>query len=229
MGVFDCSKMQYCLFDCDGVILNSNKVKTEAFEAVVHPFGEEVKSLFLQYHLSNGGVTRQQKFRYLFENILKMRVDIDLYNDLLNQYSKECIAGLINCEISSGLLPLFEILTQMNARAFVVSGGAQVELNHVFRVLGIDHLFEGIFGNPLNKYEIVSCLDKDFGLNRDRTIFFGDSRYDYEVASKNGLEFVFCHKWSEFEGWSEYFINKKVLIVEDLLEFRNILGSCNSR
>lgn len=229
MGQFNFSNIRYWLFDCDGVILNSNKVKTEAFEVVLHQFGEEVKSLFLQYHLSNGGVSRQQKFKYLFENILNTSVDVEHYNNLLEQYSKECLAGLINCEVSRGLLPLFEILRQMNARAFVVSGGSQVELNQVFRVLGIHHLFEGVFGNPLNKYEIVTSLVKDFDLDRAHTIFFGDARYDYEVASENGLQFAFCHKWSEFEGWSEYFKGRSVFIVEDLLEFRDRFGSCYHR
>ena len=46
------------VFDCDGVILNSNRIKTEGFEYSVKNFGDEAVKEIKNYHLKNGGVSR---------------------------------------------------------------------------------------------------------------------------------------------------------------------------
>jgi hypothetical protein len=40
------------VFDCDGVVLNSNRIKTEAFRLVAAPYGEAAAEALVQYHLA---------------------------------------------------------------------------------------------------------------------------------------------------------------------------------
>ena len=52
------------IFDCDGIILNSNKIKTEAFKEVVYHYGKEAAEELVQFHIMNGGISRYEKFNY---------------------------------------------------------------------------------------------------------------------------------------------------------------------
>ena len=57
------------IFDCDGVILNSNKIKTESFYKVAKKFGEKEAIKLVKFHLSNGGISRYEKFKFFLEII----------------------------------------------------------------------------------------------------------------------------------------------------------------
>ena len=57
------------IFDCDGIILNSNKIKTEAFREVVFHYGNEAAEELVNFHVMNGGISRYEKFNYFFETI----------------------------------------------------------------------------------------------------------------------------------------------------------------
>lgn len=47
-------------------------------------------------------------------------------------------------------------------------------------------------------------------------VFIGDSRYDYEIASKFNIDFIFISQYSEFIKWASYFADKNITIVENL-------------
>ena len=69
------------LFDCDGVILNSNKIKTRAFKLASIPFGKEASNTLEDYHLRHGGISRYEKFDYFLTSIvqIKCKEKKDLY------------------------------------------------------------------------------------------------------------------------------------------------------
>ena len=45
------------VFDCDGVLLDSNKVKTDAFYKSALPYGENAANELVSYHKENGGIS----------------------------------------------------------------------------------------------------------------------------------------------------------------------------
>ena len=49
------------IFDCDGVILNSNQIKSDAFYNVAKQFGDIAAKKLLKFHLENGGISRYKK------------------------------------------------------------------------------------------------------------------------------------------------------------------------
>ncbi|NDL70374.1 HAD family hydrolase [Vreelandella alkaliphila] len=190
------------VFDCDGVLLDSNRVKTDAFYNAVLPYGESVAQAFVDYHKANGGVSRQKKFEYFFLNILKHAVlPQEKYQTALDEYSKLTAEGLIRCEVLPGVR---EFLTSLpsQAKKFVVSGGAQDEVRWVLEAKGLATFFDGIYGNPIDKLTLVKNLalkDSDYP-----GVFFGDARYDHEVATKFDLDFIFLSAVSDFGEWKEY-------------------------
>ena len=58
MFMFDLSKYKYALFDCDGVILQSNELKSAAFAGALAGEPEDLVAQFVAYHKENGGVSR---------------------------------------------------------------------------------------------------------------------------------------------------------------------------
>ena len=60
-------------FDCDGVLINSNEIKTKSFLNTVLPYGENEAKSFIKYHKENFGVSRYEKFNFFLENIIKKK------------------------------------------------------------------------------------------------------------------------------------------------------------
>ena len=46
----DISQYATLIFDCDGVILDSNKIKTTAFYNTALPYGEDAAEALVNYH-----------------------------------------------------------------------------------------------------------------------------------------------------------------------------------
>lgn len=211
-------KFNTLVLDCDGVILDSNRVKTDAFYSATLPYGEQAAAAMVDYHVRNGGVSRYRKFAYFLEHLAPAGVVGPDLDALLVAYASEVRAGLLTCAVAPGL----ELLRQHTsaARWLVASGGDQAELREVFEARGLLSLFDGgIFGSPDAKEDIVK-RELENGNIRSPALFIGDSRYDHVVAQQHGLDFVFLTGWSEFKGWEDYFAPYQVLVkssIKDLI------------
>jgi phosphoglycolate phosphatase-like HAD superfamily hydrolase len=101
-------------------------------------------------------------------------------------------------------------------RKVVVSGGDQEELREVFCERGIHNIFtNGIFGSPDSKETILARELANDNIQKP-ALFIGDSRYDYESASKFGIDFLFVSDWTEFEDWRHYQLIHKFPSVRSL-------------
>jgi beta-phosphoglucomutase-like phosphatase (HAD superfamily) len=69
------------IFDCDGVVLNSNAVKTNAFYQTTLPYGQAAADAMVEYHVANGGVSRYKKFAYFLESIVPIHAK-NVYTNL---------------------------------------------------------------------------------------------------------------------------------------------------
>lgn len=206
-------------FDCDGVILNSNEVKSCAFYETALPYGEAAAEALVDYHKGHGGISRYRKFEYFLQKIVPSNCQGPGLEELLRAFAGRVRKLLEECEVAEGLQALRDATT--GTRWLLVSGGDQQELRDVFSAKGIDHFFDGgIFGSPDTKDEILA---REFA-NQNivaPAVFIGDSRYDFEASERAGLDFVFVRLWTEFKECEQFFAPKDVLMVEtirDLLE-----------
>lgn len=204
------------VFDCDGVILDSNKVKTEAFYNAVRSYGDNNAKALVDYHLKNGGVSRYAKFEYFLTNILKAEPSKEEMRCLLNSFSSEVKRGLMSCNVADGLGTLRA--KSPHAKWLIVSGGDQTELREIFAERGLDHFFDGgIFGSPDTKDCILRRIISSQTLIRNG-LFIGDSKYDYEAATRAGMDFIFVKGWSEFSDAEIFFEGKRLSIVNSLAD-----------
>ncbi len=214
-------KYKTWVFDCDGVILNSNHVKTKAFHAATISWGRQAAETMVQYHVRNGGISRYQKFEYFLRHILGRESQQDELESLLASFAGLVRSGLMQCEVAEGLKELRNATP--HSKWLVVSGGDQAELRDIFSNRGLDELFDGgIFGSPDDKCNI---LKRELGIGNIQkpAVFIGDSRYDYEAASGTGLDFIFMSGWSEFHGWEDYFKDEECCVISDLGQLAKIL------
>ena len=193
------------VFDCDGVVLDSNRIKTDAFRSAVLPYGEAAAAQLVAYHAANGGISRYVKFTRFLETIVpeyapgREGPGLDI---LLETYAQRVRTGLMNCAVAEGLDALRAATP--SARWLIVSGGDQAELREIFAARGLDGLFDGgIFGSPDNKDTILSRELSSESIQMP-ALFLGDSRYDYQAAARAGLDFVFISAWTEMVDWPQF-------------------------
>jgi phosphoglycolate phosphatase-like HAD superfamily hydrolase len=209
----------YFIFDCDGVILNSNKIKSLAFYDTVKEFGAEFATKLYEYHLSNGGISRYEKFKYFKEKIYPNGENVDI-SKLLANFSEIIRNQLINSEVVDGLEELRKNLS--SSEWSIVSGGDQIELREVFKQINISNFFDGgIFGSPDTKYDIIQ-KGIDSGKYYGNVLYFGDSKLDFEVAQFFGFDFVFIYQWTEVVDWEKYCVINKIKYAKDLMSILNI-------
>jgi len=186
------------VFDCDGVVLDSNQVKTQAFFDVAKQYGLEAANKLVEYHVLHGGVSRYKKFEYFIQVILNKALQKEELDDLLQLFAQRVRKGLLACDIAEGLSILRE--QTKGACWLIVSGGDQKELREIFSLRDIDHLFDGgIFGSPDTK-ELILEREAANGNIKGKGLFLGDSKYDYQAAGQAKMDFLFISKWSE---WAE--------------------------
>ena len=203
------------IFDCDGVILDSNRLKSEAFYECVKHYPPDIVNAFIGYHKANGGISRYAKFEHFLRNMVNNYSEVMLQH-LLSEYQKITIDGLLRCPICDGCLDLIQYIYR-RMQLFVVSGGSQEDLRHVFKKRDLEKYFVEIHGSPKTKVDILRDFS-DRSLLAGNVLYIGDSRLDHQVAEEMKVDFVFVYKYTEFDGWEEYCRKEGVSYVKTLRE-----------
>ena len=218
------------IFDCDGVILNSNEIKTESFRKVLSNFDKNAVNEFINNHKNNGGISRYIKLDYFLTQILPKYSEApvskkDILSSLLADYGKECKKSLLNCEVAEDLTNL-KALTY-NIPWIIVSGGDQKELRDIFKKKNLSKFFNGgIFGSPEKKIDIIRREEKN-GLINYPAIFLGDSKVDYIVAKNLNIDFLFVTQWTDFNDFKSYCKKNSIDMINSVSDLIGIFEEKN--
>ncbi len=179
------------VFDCDGVIFDSNQLKIEAMERALKQCCAARPALVaacVEYFAANFGKSRYHHVQHFVDNILAVEGQQRqaLHDAILAAYSSQCFALYLSAAITPGLLDLIEF---SNAIKYVASGSDQEELQRVFSARGIDHYFAGIMGSPAKKSELVGAISANH--EGARMLMIGDAVSDWQAAAAHGVDFLF--------------------------------------
>jgi phosphoglycolate phosphatase-like HAD superfamily hydrolase len=212
----DIKKYKTIVFDCDGVVLNSNHLKIQAYFDVAIEFGAnqtQAKAL-VDHHIALGGISRYPKFEYFLREIMHQVVTNDAMNQLLKVFNTKVKRLLSTCEVSPYLNALRD--ATKDTKWMILSGGDQTEIREIFKLRQLDSFFDGgIFGSPDNKDQVLA-REKNKGNIQFPALFIGDSQYDYLASTNAGLDFLFLSDWTDFQYWQDYCDQHHIKVLKNL-------------
>lgn len=175
------------IWDFDGVIINSSKIRVNAFRESLKEYPLEMVEELIKYHKENDGLSRYVKLDYFFSNIINKKLDAKLRENLLEKYGLIC-----SKELNNNLLireTIDYIMSNPKKDFHIASGSDNTELNVLCKNFGINKYFKTINGSPEHKNNIVNRIIDDFKYDKDSCCLIGDSINDYDAAMINGIYF----------------------------------------
>ncbi|AGC78671.1 phosphoglycolate phosphatase-like HAD superfamily hydrolase [Nonlabens dokdonensis] len=199
-------KIKNILWDFDGVILDSMKVRDWGFREIFEHFDKEKVDKLIDYHRVNGGLSRYVKIRYFYESILNKNI-----SDEEVLVHATAFSDLMRSELTDKKNLIKETVdfieaNHSNYNFHIVSGSDQEELRFICKELGLAVYFNSIHGSPTPKNKLVSDLMFENKYDSNETILIGDSINDYEAAVANSLTFYGFNNTS-LKSVSDSYIN----------------------
>jgi len=183
------------IFDCDGVLFDSNDLKSEAFRQALDGYPASMVADFVSYHRATQGVSRYEKLRRFLTEFAGRDDDEREYSRLVNRFSQLCQVLYETAPLTDGCEKVLRELARIRP-LFVASGSDECELRHVFSHRGLADYFVGIYGSPPTKVESVRrALAHVPGIAGG--LLVGDAVLDHAAATAHGLDFVFMQRFSD--------------------------------
>lgn len=180
--------IQIIILDFDGIILESVSVKTEAFRTLFSDYTNYIDEI-VQFHINNGGMSRFDKFHFIYNNILKEDLTQKKFEEL-----SEHFATLVFIEVikSPFVLGAHEFLENYHSKIplYVVSATPEKELIMIIQKRGLTHYFKNVFGAPRKKADCITEIVKFAGKPIESVIFVGDAKNDFDAAHAAGVRFI---------------------------------------
>ena len=199
------------LWDFDGVIIDSMKIKGDGFVELFREHKKTDVKILEKYHYKNGGVSRFEKIRYFYEEILNEQISEENILNLANIF-----ANIIKKKIfdKKNLIKDSMEFIKNNYKKFnfhIVSGAEHIELINLCDYLDIKSYFISIHGSPIKKDILIKNTIIDYKYSLDEIILIGDAMSDYRAAKINNILF-YAFNNNDLIEISDYYINdfKKV-------------------
>lgn len=185
------------VFDCDGILLESVDAKTRAFGQVAEPFGEEARDRLVLYHRLHGGVSRREKFAWLYREVLGREITPAEMESLCERFVTAALENVLNAPLVPGIM---DVLTTWKGRVplYVCSGTPQEELRMVLEQRGLISFFSDVRGTPPAKPELLKQIVREARVDPADVVMIGDSGTDQLAAE--AVETLFYGRGREFEG-----------------------------
>lgn len=176
------------ILDFDGVIVESNDIKHEAFSIIFRRYPEYYDAM-ISFHRAHNHLPRQGKFRYLLGQLMK-KID---YEDEVARLTKEFEVltreRIISCAYVKGAK---EFLDYFYGRVplYVSSATPEAELKVILKKRDLLKKFKMVFGPPRTKSQSLKIVIQQELVAAGQIIFIGDSFEDYTVAQEVGVGFI---------------------------------------
>ena len=176
------------IFDFDGVIAESVDVKTDAFVTLFNDYPQHLDTI-VQFHIDNGGMSRYEKFRFIYKNIIDEKLSEDKFSELCKLFSVLVVEKVVAAPFVEGASDLLSKCFN-RFKMFIVSGTPDEEIKKIVKRRELDKYFREIFGSPASKTNLVEKVLKENNYNSKEVVFIGDSRNDLNAAVDTGIHFI---------------------------------------
>ncbi len=184
------SGWQAIIFDFDGVVVESGKIKTQAFADLYREYGEGIVAQVVQFHTQNGGMSRYRKFRHFQQHFLNRPPLTEAEEKQLDiRFSELVVEAVIAADPVPGAI---ELIRQQAGKIplFVASGTPDAELKVIVERRGLTPYFTEVRGAPALKKTIIADILSTHALKPESVLMIGDAMADLEGAQANNTAFL---------------------------------------
>jgi len=176
------------IFDFDGVIAESVNVKTQAFRILFKDYPQHLKDI-IHFHVKNGGMSRFDKFRHIYKNIIKRPLSEDKFNKLCQQFSNLVVEKVVIAPFVEGAQQLLDKCLG-RYKLFVISATPEKEIKNIIKRRNLGRYFVDIFGSPAKKCDLIRNILRNNNYSLEEVVFVGDSVNDFQAAKDAGIFFI---------------------------------------
>lgn len=176
-------------FDFDGVIVESVDVKTKAFGRLFEPEGKSNVKKVVDYHLKNTGVSRFEKIRHIYKEILKRPLSEPEFGSLCERFSAMVVDEVIASPFVAGAQEFLKSYSGVYD-CYVVSATPEEELRDIVKRRRMTGYFKAVFGAPKNKRDMVRQTILSRKIEPTEAAYVGDALSDYRAALENKVHFI---------------------------------------
>lgn len=177
------------LFDFDGVIVDSARLKIQAYAAIYADEDPVKVSQAMRHQEINGGVTRRATLAYFERSLFGRSGDAESVERLAIRFRQIVQDAVVACPFIAGAQTL---LQRAHGRIdmHLISGTPHDELVEIVRARSLEHFFKSIVGAPTRKTEAFSRILEDGRYRAEETVAVGDSMTECEAALALGIPFL---------------------------------------
>ena len=201
------------IFDLDGTLVDSVKDIMIANNKTLEKFGYKPISFKNVKHIIGQGIrvniTRSLKIQNVKVSKIK---ENEMYNYFFSFYKKNLY---IKSKIYTGLNSFLKKLKKRNYKLAVCSNKLEGLTKIVLKKSKLFKYFDFIAGGDTFAHRkphpsVLNNVIKEFKINKDKTLFIGDSEHDYHSALNSNIKF--CLKTKGFTNKPESFFKKSLKI-----------------
>jgi phosphoglycolate phosphatase-like HAD superfamily hydrolase len=197
----DLKKIKVCVFDVNGVLLDSNLANAEAMGRA---FSDDpiIQDRIADFYLTLTGIDRGSKIRkvqaHFFGEPLGENKYVLCWQKLID-LTRQSMTG---APLTEGCTEILATLGRLKITRIALSNTPLVELNEILRVQKLDLLLDIIRGGgDWPKTESLARLLGEFQLDPATCVFIGDGKGDLSAARYTKVPFVAIDPdTGEFEG-----------------------------
>ncbi|MCG6551104.1 MAG: HAD hydrolase-like protein [Candidatus Magnetominusculus sp. LBB02] len=178
------------IFDFDGVLVESVDIKTRAFARVFEQEGKDVMDSVVEFHLNNTGVSRFDKFRYIYKTILKRPLTDAQFNELCRHFAALVVDEVAEAPYVKGAKEFLDNFAAQTYTCFVSTATPQDEIEQIIRRRNMETYFKAVHGAPKKKAEIVKEILATYSISYENAVYVGDAMSDYNAAAVNQVPFI---------------------------------------
>ena len=208
------------IFDFDGVILKSTKIKENGFKYIFTKKYKEFVPQIIKHHNKYIGISRYKKIKFYFEKIIKIKVTQKTINKYADEFSKYCLSKVLKSKYIKGVNKF--IIENKFFLLFISSGTPVKELKYICNQRNLSTYFSEIYGSPKSKNLHIKNIKKKYKLRSDEIIFIGDGISDYKAAKMNKLKFIGIN-------FDKNSIIKNEILLNDFHKIKNVIKKINAK
>lgn len=185
------------ILDFDGIVLESNQLKTLAFERIFGRFPDHAVHM-LGYHHDHVSESRFKKFEYLVTHRLGRPSGDPLVAELAQAFSDEMMELIEQCPMVAGAAEFLEYVSR-RVPIYLASMTPHAELERILDGRGLAKWFTAVYGcPPWTKRAAIQEVIGRYG-SVGGLLFVGDSAGDQSAARDMGIEFLARDSGLSFE------------------------------